>query len=179
MAGTLLPFHRTCITCYGEIATYGRSETLHAGVDFIRSHMGRAEWERRREAIAIKFYKSLIGQNEDPTGKGKFYDVKDEIAWQLFQGEAFNDHPRTMKLYLAVSDMYRYLKLFDSNLSFIKDISGIEKNVKDILGTSTEVSRMEDYLRYLPPQPTSAMASTFHFARRRAAVSHMTWMFRW
>jgi hypothetical protein len=77
----------------GEKPTYGEAPHVKRATDFFKSLMSEDEWSARRSAIAMRFYQSLIGEDVDHSGKGKYFDDKDLFGWQLFQAEAFTDHP--------------------------------------------------------------------------------------
>jgi hypothetical protein len=77
----------------GEQPMYGEAPDLKRAVEYFKSLMKPEDWVARRAAIAERLYQSLIGELEDPAGKGKFFDDRDLFDWYLFLGEAFTDHP--------------------------------------------------------------------------------------
>src|SRR5438128_848653 len=77
----------------GESPMYGGFSDLKQGVGYFKSLMKPEEWVARRATVAKRFYQSLIGEVDDPTGKGQYFDNRDLFDWYLFLGEAFTDHP--------------------------------------------------------------------------------------
>ncbi len=56
----------------GEKPVYGEFPELKMGVDYFKSLLASGEWEVRRNNIATCFYNSLVGNNNDPDGDGRF-----------------------------------------------------------------------------------------------------------
>jgi hypothetical protein len=82
----------------GEKPMYGHLPELKRSVEFFKSLMSPEELETRRHNIGMRFYQSLIGELNDPSGKGKFFDDDDLFGWYLFLGEAVNDHPQNYEV---------------------------------------------------------------------------------
>jgi hypothetical protein len=72
---------------------YGDFPDLKRGVEFFKTLMKPEEWVVRRALVAKQFYQSLIGEVDDPKGKGKYFDDHDLFGRYLFLCEAFTDHP--------------------------------------------------------------------------------------
>ena len=70
----------------GEKPMYGEFPDLKRSVEYFKSIMKPDEWAARRLAIAKRFYQSLVGELDDPTEKGKFFDDRDVFGWYLFLG---------------------------------------------------------------------------------------------
>jgi hypothetical protein len=77
----------------GEKPMYGESPDCKRAVDYFKSLITEDEWTARRAAVAKQFYQGLIGEDADPSGKGKYFDDRDLFGWYLFLAEAFTDHP--------------------------------------------------------------------------------------
>lgn len=65
---------------------------VRAAVEWILSYVPHEEWIARRLAAANRLYAAASGELIDPTGLGRFFDNRDQIAWVLFLGEAYIDH---------------------------------------------------------------------------------------
>jgi hypothetical protein len=85
----------------GEAPLYGTFPELKRGVQWFISLLREGEWPIRRDAIAKRFYRSLIGEFLDPTGKGRYFDERDIFGWYLFLGEAFTDHPWNYEVFFG------------------------------------------------------------------------------
>jgi len=81
-----------------EERLFGHNKDLKRYVEHLKSAMGQAEWRVRRDATARRFYQSLVGENPEPAGMGRYFDNRDLFAWYLFLGEAFNDHPQNYEV---------------------------------------------------------------------------------
>ncbi len=112
---------------------YGDFPELSAGVEYFRNLMGKGEWEARREAAAWRFYRSLVGEYQDPTGEGRFYGAEDLFAWYLFLGEALTDHPQNYEVFYG-SRVVPILAAIGKNREFIPHIDGFEERARRILG---------------------------------------------
>ena len=85
----------------GEAPIYGTFPELKKGVLWFISQLPEGEWPIRRDAVAKRFYQSLIGECADPTGKGRYFDERDMFGWYLFLGEAFTDHPWNYEVFFG------------------------------------------------------------------------------
>lgn len=72
---------------------YGESPNCKRAAHYFKSLIPPEEWMARRAAVAKQFYQGLIGEDVDPSGKGKYFDDRDLFGWYLFLAEAFTDHP--------------------------------------------------------------------------------------
>jgi hypothetical protein len=77
----------------GEEPIYGSSPDLKKCVEWLVSLLPPGEWTGRRDAVARRFYRSLVGELKDLSGKGRLFNDRDMFGWYLFLGEAFTDHP--------------------------------------------------------------------------------------
>src|SRR5690606_25633688 len=66
---------------------------LRKGVEWLLSFIKPDDWKKRRFAALQRFVDSIAGAGDDSTSKGCFFDGRDQIAWYLFLGQAFLDHP--------------------------------------------------------------------------------------
>jgi hypothetical protein len=82
----------------GEVALFGHNPDLKRYVEHLKSAMGQEEWRARRDLVAKRFYRSLIGERQDSGDIGRYFDGRDLFAWYLFLGEAFNDHPQNYEI---------------------------------------------------------------------------------
>jgi hypothetical protein len=117
----------------GESPMYGEFPDLKCGVEYFKSLMKEGEWEERRHAIAMRFYETLIGQFDDPSGKGKFFDESDLFGWFLFLGEAFTDHPQNYEVVYGCR-VVPLLAAIGRNLSILKDIDGFAERAARLVG---------------------------------------------
>lgn len=72
---------------------YGASPDSKKAVEYFKTFITADDWEARRAEVAKQFYRSLVGEAADPSGKGKYFDDRDLFGWYLFLAEAFTDHP--------------------------------------------------------------------------------------
>ena len=112
---------------------YGEFPDLSAGVGYFRDLMGIEEWKERREAAAWRFYRSLVGELEDPTGEGRFYGLEDLFGWYLFLGEAFTDHPQNYEVFYGCR-VVPILAAIGRNRELIPKIGGFEERAKRLIG---------------------------------------------
>ena len=112
---------------------YGEFPDLKRGVEYFKSLIKPAEWVARRAIVAKRFYQSLIGELDDPTGKGKFFDDSDLFAWYLFLGEAFSDHPWNYEVIYGC----RVVPIFAAigrELEVLKEIEGFQERAVRLVG---------------------------------------------
>ncbi|MDK1389673.1 transposase [Sinorhizobium sp. 8-89] len=117
---------------HDEIAIFGHDPDIKRCVEHLKAAMSHEEWFKRRDQTAKRFYRSLIGEQPDPTGAGKFYDETDLFAWYLFLGEAFNDHPQNYE----VVDGCRVMPIFSApgrNLDHLQQIEGYEERLRRLI----------------------------------------------
>jgi hypothetical protein len=143
-----------------EEAMYGDFPDLRTGVNYFKSLMEEGEWETRRSSAAERFYKSLIGELEDPSGEGRFYDTSDLIAWYLFLGEALTDHPQNYEVHSG-SRVVPILAAIGRNAQLIPEIGGFEARAKSLLGAG----------RGQPNGPLFEMLVALAYRRDGASVS--------
>lgn len=116
----------------GETPMYGHEPMVKRYVEHLKEFVGAEEWVRRRDAAALQFYRSLIGEAEDPAGKGRFFCGGDTFAWYLFLGEAFNDHPQNYEVVFGC----RVIPIFSAlgrNLENLRQISGYEDRLRRLV----------------------------------------------
>ena len=77
----------------GEKPQYGDFPDLKKCVQWFKTLITDTEWKDRRDKVAKRFYQALVGELQDATGVGRFFDDRDKFGWYLFLGEAFTDHP--------------------------------------------------------------------------------------
>lgn len=130
----LLPFPKDMYELRdGEKPLYGPYPDLKTGVDWFKSLIPAAEWIERRNAVATRFYQSLVGELQDPTGIGRFFDDRDKFGWYLFLGESFNEHPWNYEVVYGC----RVVPVFGAigrNLDLLKKIKGFENRCRRIIG---------------------------------------------
>lgn len=107
----------------GEIPLYGEFPDLKKGVQWFIAQMGNGEWPKRRDAVAKRFYQSLIGEFADLSGKGRFFGEADTFGWYLFLGEAFTDHPWNYEVNFG-SRVVPVLAAIGRNLDVLLTING-------------------------------------------------------
>lgn len=117
----------------GEPFHYGDFPELSLGVAYFRDLMGKEEWETRREAAAWRFYRSLVGEQKDPTGEGRFYGLEDLFGWYLFLGEALTDHPQNYEVFYG-SRVVPVLAAIGRNLELIPEIDGFADRALRLIG---------------------------------------------
>ncbi|ARC37691.1 transposase [Paracoccus yeei] len=112
---------------------YGDFPDLSAGVSYFRDLMGLEEWKERRETAAWRFYRSLVGEQEDASGKGRFYGLEDLFGWYLFLGEALTDHPQNYEVSYGCR-VVPILAAIGRNLELIPLIGGFEQRARRLIG---------------------------------------------
>ncbi|MGO7347826.1 transposase [Rhizobium ruizarguesonis] len=115
-----------------EPALFGHNADAKRYVEHLKSVMGDKEWRVRRDAAAKRFYRSLVGEQADPTGKGKFYDSSDVFAWYLFQGEAFNDHPQNYEV-VSGCRVIPVLAALGRNLEKLQQVGGYAERLQRLI----------------------------------------------
>ncbi len=112
---------------------YGDFPDLSAGVGYFRDLLGLENWKERREAAAWRFYRSLVGEQEDASGEGRFYGLEDLFGWYLFLGEALTDHPQNYEVFYGC----RVVPVFAAigrNLALVPQIEGFEERARHLIG---------------------------------------------
>lgn len=117
----------------GETFHYGDLPELRAGVGYFRDLIGRDEWKRRREAAAWRFYRSLVGELQNPVGEGRYYGLEDLFGWYLFLGEAYTDHPQNYEVFYGCR-VVPILAAIGRDLHLISGIVGFEERAKRLVG---------------------------------------------
>jgi len=116
----------------GEAPMYGELPELKRAVDYFKSLMTVDQWTKRREAVATRFYNSLIGELNDPTGR--YFDEDDSFGWYLFLGEAFNDHPHNYEVVYGCR-VIPILAAIGQNLDTLRGIKGFSERALRLLGS--------------------------------------------
>ncbi|MDI7774698.1 hypothetical protein [Asticcacaulis sp. EMRT-3] len=115
----------------GEVPMYGEFPDLKKGVRFFVSLMPDDEWSRRREAVAKRFYNSLISEPETTDEKGRFFDERDQFAWFLFLGESFTDHPQNYEPVYGCR-VIPILAAIGRNLDTLHGVEGFVEKAQEI-----------------------------------------------
>jgi hypothetical protein len=115
----------------GEAPFYGTFPELRKGVQWFISQLSKGEWPIRRDAVAKRFYKSLIGECPDPTGKGRYFDDRDLFGWYLFLGEAFTDHPWNYEVFFGCH-VIPILGAIGRNLEVLQEVEGFTDRAKAV-----------------------------------------------
>jgi hypothetical protein len=137
----------------GEKPMYGESADLRTAVNYFKSLMAAGEWPKRREAVAKRFYQSLIGEVE-PADKGKYFDERDLIGWYLFLGESFNEHLWNYEVFYGAR-LVPALASIGSSLGLLKEIEGFEDRAKRLVNRR---SRTGQYSSFSSQPPMRARA---------------------
>lgn len=116
----------------GEKPMYGHLPELKRSVEFFKSLMRPEEWETRRYNIGMRFNQSLIGELNNTSGKGKFFDDDDLFGWYLFLGEAFNDHPQNYEVVFGCR-VVPVLAAIGRNLDLLKKVDGFTDRAKRLI----------------------------------------------
>jgi hypothetical protein len=106
---------------------------LRSGVDWLLTFVKPEDWKRRRFTALQHFVDSVAGSSHDPTGKGRFFDERDQFAWYLFLGQAFLDHP-TIYDFMYGSRVVPVLTEIGRDLELLKGVRGIEARVRRMVG---------------------------------------------
>lgn len=110
---------------------YGPFPDLEKGVRFFVSLLPPGDWFRRREAVAKRFYQSLIGELDQMDDRGKFFDTRDVFGWLLFLGESFTDHPWNYEVMYGC----RVIPIFAAigrNLDILHTIEGFTERARTV-----------------------------------------------
>jgi hypothetical protein len=114
---------------------YGESPNCKRAVEYFKSLITPDEWVARRTAIARQFYQGLIGEDADPSGKGKYFDDRDLFGWYLFLAEAFTDHPWNYEIIYGC----RVIPIFVAigiNLDLLLKIDGFSERATRAIGAA-------------------------------------------
>ena len=106
---------------------------LRKGVEWLLSFVKPDDWKKRRFAALQRFVDSTVGISDDPTGKGRFFDERDQFAWYLFLGQAFLDHP-TIYDFIYGSRVVPVLTSIGRDLELLKMVGGVEARVRRMVG---------------------------------------------
>lgn len=113
---------------------YGESPDCKRAVGYFKSLISDEEWISRRAAVAKRFYQGLIGEDVDPSGKGKYFDDRDLFGWYLFLAEAFTDHPWNYEIIFGC----RIIPIFVAigiNLDLLLKIDGFVERAARAIGS--------------------------------------------
>jgi hypothetical protein len=117
-----------------EKPMYGESTDLRTAVEYFRSLMATGDWTKRREAVAKRFYQSLVGEIE-PADKGKYFDERDLFGWYLFLGESFNEHPWNYEVFYGAR-VVPALASIGASIGLLKEIKGFEEQAKRLVNNN-------------------------------------------
>ena len=117
----------------GEDPLYGDFPDLKKCVEWFKTLITEADWKDRRDKVAKRFYQALVGELNDPTGIGRYFDDLDKFAWYLFLGEAFNDHPWNYEVVFGCR-VVPILGAIGRNLHDLLKISGFEAKARRLFG---------------------------------------------
>lgn len=106
---------------------------LRKGVKWLLSFVKPDDWKKRRFAALQRFVDSVAGTAADPTGKGRFFDERDQFAWYLFLGQAFLDHP-TIYDFIYGSRVVPVITAIGRDLELLKGVGGIASRVSRMVG---------------------------------------------
>jgi hypothetical protein len=112
---------------------YGNDPMIKRYADHLKEILGEDEWVDRREKVARRFYQSLVGEMDDPSGKGKFFNERDMFGWYLFLAEAFNEHPQNYEVNFGSRVLPIFARL-GADLDQLIKIEGYEERVKRMIG---------------------------------------------
>jgi hypothetical protein len=115
----------------GETPLYGTFPELKKGVEWFISQLPEGEWPIRRDATAKRFYRSLIGEFPDATGKGRYFDERDMFGWYLFLGEAFTDHPWNYEVFFGCH-VIPVLGAIGRDLEILQQVEGFADRAKSV-----------------------------------------------
>jgi hypothetical protein len=107
---------------------------LRAAVDWLTSYIPPDEWKTRRFAALRRFVNAAAGAlMEDAAGQGRFFQKEDQIAWYLFLGGAFLDHPVVYD-FMFGSRVVPILQSIGRNLALLKEVDGVEERARRLVG---------------------------------------------
>ena len=112
---------------------YGNDPDIEAGTNYFKSLIPNSEWVVRRKAAAERFYRSLVGDLVSRADNGRLYNQKDFIAWYLFLGEAFNNHPINYEVHHG-SRIVPVLAAIGRNIHLIEKIDGFRDRALKLIG---------------------------------------------
>ena len=118
----------------GEKPLYGESPDCKRAVNYFKSLITEAEWTTRRAAVAKQFYQGLIGEDADPSGKGKYFDDRDLFGWYLFLAEFFTDHPWNYEIIYGCRVIPIFIAI-GSNLDLLLKIDGFSERAARAIGS--------------------------------------------
>jgi hypothetical protein len=118
----------------GEAAMYGHEPMVKKYAEHLKAFLGQEEWSRRREAVANFFFQTLIGDAPDATGRGRYFDDRDQFAWYLFLAEAFNDHPQNYEVVFG-SRVVPIFSALGRNLDNLINIKGYESRLRRLISS--------------------------------------------
>lgn len=102
---------------------------LRKGVEWLLSFIKPDDWKKRRFAALQRFVDSIAGAGDDPTGKGRFFDERDLVAWYLFLGQAFLDHP-TIYDFVYGSRVVPVITTIGRDLELLQGVRGVDARVR-------------------------------------------------
>ncbi|MEE9454646.1 MAG: hypothetical protein V3V13_09735 [Paracoccaceae bacterium] len=118
----------------GEPAMYGFDPMVKRYAEHLKAFMGEDEWLVRRDKIAHFFYQSLVGETVDSSGKGQFFNNKDQFGWYLFLAEAFNDHPQNYEVIYG-SRVIPIFATLGRNLDQLLSVEGYETRLRRLMSS--------------------------------------------
>ena len=102
---------------------------LRRAVDWFKSFLSPAEWEKRRFAAFTQFVETATGERKEPVGKGRFFDEKDRFAWYLMLGENWLERPIFYD-HVYGSRVVPVLIAIGRNLDALRAVPGVEHRVQ-------------------------------------------------
>ncbi len=117
-----------------EPAMYGHDPMIKRYAEHLKAFMGHDEWVARRERVARFFYQSLVGEIVDTSGKGKFFNDRDQFAWYLFLAESFNDHPQNYEVIFGSRVVPIFARL-GQDLDRLLSVDGYETRLRRLMST--------------------------------------------
>jgi hypothetical protein len=115
----------------GEPPLYGAFPELTKCVQWFISQLPTGEWPPRREAVAKRFYQTLVHEFDDPTGEGRYFDNRDMFGWYLFLGEAYTDHPWNYEVTFGCR-VIPILAAIGGNLEILERVEGFSERARAI-----------------------------------------------
>jgi hypothetical protein len=118
----------------GEKPMYGEFPDLKKCVQWFKGLMSADDWVKRRDAVAKRFYQSLVGELDDPSCVGRIFDDRDMFGWYLFLGEAFTDHPWNYEVVFG-SRVVPVFAAIGRNLTLLLQIDGFTERACRLIGS--------------------------------------------